>query len=171
MKNVFNLLVILSFFTSVYPVLGQSHTVKLQLKDYRAAGVKKKIATNGVEPESVIISARYFLGVKHKMGGTDHTGLDCSGLVYVSFSKHGIEMPRSSSEQGRYGKQIHAINHLRRGDLVFFHMNWSNKLVNHVGIYLGDDEFIHVSTTKGCIISRLSDSVWKEGFLFGTRVW
>ncbi len=161
----------------MFPVLncgvveGQSDAVKQQLKQYRAEGVKRHLATNGIESEEIITTARYFLGVKHKMGGVDNKGLDCSGLVYSSFLKHGIQMPRSSSEQGRYGKQIHAINHLERGDLVFFHMDWSEKLVNHVGIYLGDGEFIHVSTSKGCIISKFSDKVWKKGFLFGTRVW
>ncbi|WP_439182801.1 C40 family peptidase [Carboxylicivirga taeanensis] len=153
-------------------VLGaESQTIKQQLKAYREEGVKKELDIKGVNPEAVITSARYFLGVKHRLGGLDHEGLDCSGLVYISFQKHGISMPRSSSEQGRYGKQIHARNSLERGDLVFFHMSWSKKLVNHVGIYLGDDEFIHVSSSNGCIISKLSDKDWKKGFLFGTRVW
>lgn len=150
---------------------AQNNEVKKQLKLYRASGVELKIDVSEAELEEVLTSARYYLGVKHRMGGTDHKGLDCSGLVYVSFMKHGVKLPRSSEEQGRYGKQVHAVNRLRRGDLVFFHMDWSKKLVNHVGIYLGDDEFIHVSSSKGCIISNLRDKHWKKGFLFGTRLW
>ncbi len=163
------LLVVMSLSACV--VSGQSSVIRQQLKEYRAAGVEKQVDVEGGKPEEVINSARFFLGVKHRLGGTDHQGLDCSGLVYVSFKKHDIQLPRSSAEQGRYGKQIHALNRLKRGDLVFFHMDWSDKLVNHVGIYLGDEEFIHVSSSKGCIISNIKDKVWKHGFLFGTRVW
>ncbi|WP_430816806.1 C40 family peptidase [Carboxylicivirga sp. RSCT41] len=142
------------------------------LKEYKKGGIEKAIDVKEVQIDDVIGTARYFLGIEHKMGGTDHKGLDCSGLVYASFKKHGIQVPRSSSEQGRVGKFIGSKNRLQYGDLVFFHMDWdSEKIVNHVGIYLGDDEFIHVSTSKGCIISRLDNEVWKKSFLFATRVW
>ncbi|MCU4157083.1 C40 family peptidase [Carboxylicivirga sp. A043] len=145
---------------------------KRQIKKYKKAGVEKVIDVQGVKAEEVVTSARYFLGVEHKMGGASHKGLDCSGLVYVSFKKHGIQMPRSSTEQGRVGKFIPSIGRLKFGDLVFFHQEWNRKqLVNHVGIYLGDSEFIHVSSSKGCIISRLDSDYWKKYFLFGTRVW
>jgi len=151
---------------------AQQAVDKKQLKEYKLQGVGKELNTKGVKPEAVINTARNFLGIKHQMGGTSHKGLDCSGLVYVSFAKHNIQMPRSSAEQGRYGKQIAGINRLQRGDLVFFHMDWNpGKLVNHVGIYLGNNEFIHVSSSKGCVISSFNDQVWKKGFLFGTRVW
>ncbi|MCG8579405.1 MAG: NlpC/P60 family protein [Bacteroidales bacterium] len=145
---------------------------KQELKKYKEDGIERAIDVKEVGVEEVVSTARYFLGVKHKLGGLNHEGLDCSGLIYASFKKHGIQMPRSSSEQGRVGKFIRSKNRLEYGDLVFFHMDWNKqKLVNHVGIYLGDDEFIHVSTSKGCIISRLDSEVWKKGFLFGTRIW
>ncbi|MBK3517362.1 C40 family peptidase [Carboxylicivirga marina] len=151
---------------------AQKKRYKRQVKKYKKAGIENPINTNEVKPEEVMTSARYFLGVQYKMGGTGHDGLDCSGLIYVSFEKHGIQVPRTSTKQGRVGKFIPSINRLQYGDMVFFHMNWNRKqLVNHVGFYLGGMEFIHVSSSKGCTISRLDDEYWKKGFLFGTRVW
>ncbi len=145
---------------------------KRQIKKYKKDGVEKQVNVKSVKAEEVVTSARYFLGVKHKMGGTGHNGLDCSGLIYTSFKKHGIQMPRSSTEQGRVGKFIASKNHLRYGDLVFFHMDWNRRqLVNHVGIYLDNNQFIHVSSSKGCIISHLDSDYWEASFLFGTRVW
>ena len=152
-------------------VSAQKSDVTRQLKAYQKEGVGKVIETKGVKPDAIITTAKKFLGTKHRMGGTSYKGLDCSGLVYVSFSEHGIQLPRSSSEQGRCGKQITSVKSLRKGDLVFFHMDWNRKrLVNHVGIYLGDGQFIHVSTSKGCIVSDLNSDVWQAGFLFGTRL-
>lgn len=156
------------------PLMGfaQKSGVKKQLKKYKKAGVEKPVSSHKVQPDAVITTAKSFLGTKHKMGGTSQAGLDCSGLIMVSFSKHGIKLPRVSSDQGRYGKQITSISRLRKGDLVFFHMNWNRKrLVNHVGIYIGKGQFIHVSSSKGCMVSSIQSKVWQSGFLFGTRVW
>ncbi len=166
------LLVILSFFVCIPTSLYAQKNEKRQLKKYYAAGVEKKVSTKGTTPKKIIETSKTYLGTKHRMGGTSHKGMDCSGLIYVSFQKNGIQLPRTSTEQGRYGKQIKSISHLKKGDLVFFHMNWNTKrFVNHVGIYLGNGDFIHVSSSKGCIVSSLKSDYWEKGFVFGTRVW
>ncbi len=166
-----SLLFLLFFFIS-FSIHGQSHAHKRQLKKYYASGIEKKVNTKGASAKKVVATSKKYLGTKHKMGGTSHKGMDCSGLVYVSFMENGIHLPRTSTEQGRYGKQIKSISHLKKGDMVFFHMNWNtNRFVNHVGIYLGDHQFIHVSSSKGCIISSLKSDYWAQGFVFGTRVW
>jgi len=153
-------------------ISAQKKSQKRQLKKYKAEGVERSISTKGVKPNTVITTAKSYMGTRHKMGGTSYKGLDCSGLIMVSFARHGIKLPRVSSEQGRYGRQVWSVKKLKKGDLLFFHMNWNRKrLVNHVGLYLGNGRFIHVSSSKGCVISSLDSPVWQEGFLFGTRVW
>lgn len=172
MKKRYRFIIVAFLLLGSLLVFSQKSPYSKQLKEYRASGVEKLVNARGASPNEIIRYAKTFIGTKHRMGGTSKKGLDCSGLVYVCFSKYGIQLPRSSSEQGRYGKQITSARKLEKGDLVFFHMDWSkSRLVNHVGIYIDDDTFIHVSSSKGCIISDLDSDFWSDSFLFGTRLW
>lgn len=119
--------------------------------------------------EDIIQSAYSLRGVPYLWGGMSSKGVDCSGLVRISFLMNDVLLPRNASQQIKCGKQIEvprhdigeiseeqvkelydaekanqAIKNLQRGDLIFFG-NIKTKRITHVGIYLGDGEFIHSS--------------------------
>lgn len=139
---------------------------------FKKGGVEKKINTSDYDVEGVIKYAKSLLGTPHVMGGYSPSGLDCSGLVKLVHAKYGVELPRSSHDQGRYGKIISSPEELKRGDLVFFHSTYKkSELITHSGIYLGDNKFIHTSTSRGVSISTLFDSsYWQSHYLFATRL-
>ncbi|KGQ70806.1 hypothetical protein A1D23_12325 [Chelonobacter oris] len=103
-------------------------------------------------------------GVRYRLGGTSKNGIDCSAFVLNAFERaFGIDMPRSTAEQRHVGKKINK-SQLEFGDLVFFRKN------NHVGIYIGDNRFIHASTSKGVTTNSLSESYWARNYTQSRRV-
>jgi len=142
-----------------------------QIQEFVRSGSGKHLNTRQVKPDQVIRTAEKFLGTPHCMGGTTTRCMDCSGLTYVSFAAHGIEFPRRSQEQARFGRIIPDHQALKRGDLVFFTQSYdSPDFITHVGIYLGNKRFIHTSTSSGVIVTPLSNTWWSRRFVFGTRV-
>ena len=115
----------------------------------------------------IISTAKKYIGVPYKWGGTTPKGFDCSGYVQYVFNKHDIEIPRTSREQYNFGTKVSKSN-LQPGDLVFF--NTSGKGVSHVGIYIGDGQFIHSGTTKGVVIAELFGAYWSKLYLGARRV-
>ena len=94
--------------------------LKQRLEVFRQEGIERELKLNNKNPEVVIKAAEKMIGTKHKMGGLSKKGIDCSGLIKLSFEKSGGILPHSSHGQGRYGKVIAHIQDLKRGDLVFF---------------------------------------------------
>jgi cell wall-associated NlpC family hydrolase len=106
--------------------------------------------------DSIIATASEAMGRPYEYGGTGAggEGFDCSGLIQYAYGKHGIQLPRRSTDQAREGKKIdRKLDHLRAGDLLTF----SNRggAVTHVGLYIGNGRFIH-SATRGVQASVLS---------------
>jgi len=106
------------------------------------------------------------LGIVYRGGGTTTNGFDCSGLMYSTFNKFDILLPRSSHDMAEVGTQIN-ISEAKKGDLIFF-INRGQKRINHVGMIVeinGDDiKFIHSSTQSGVIISSLKESYYERTF-------
>ena len=102
-------------------------------------------------------------GVKYKYGGYSKNGIDCSAFVQRTFKERFfIDLPRTTSLQKELGYEVE-LDRLASGDLIFFKTGFKT---NHVGIYLKNGKFIHVSTKKGVIISKLdnpyySKHIWK----------
>lgn len=119
--------------------------------------------------QAVVYSASNKLGAPYIYGSTGSTGYDCSGLVYAVYkNEFGVNLPRTSMEQSKYGKQV-SRNELQPGDLVFFNTRGSG--VSHVGIYKGNGYFIHASTSQGKVItSNLSEDYYNERYVNATRV-
>lgn len=145
--------------------------IRAQLREFKKGGIEKKISAKLKKVDKVLDYARSFLGTPHQMGGFTTKGMDCSGLVKVVFSKFDIDLPHSSQEQARYGKIIAKVEELKKGDLVFFFDSYkTSRFITHSGIYLGEDDFIHASNSRGVIVSKVNDPhYWGKRFLFGTR--
>jgi cell wall-associated NlpC family hydrolase len=116
----------------------------------------------------VVETAMSYIGSSYKRGGISSNGFDCSGFVQFVFRKHGILLARTSEGQFEQGERIDMENALP-GDLVFFRI-WKNK-VSHVGIYLGDEKFIHAPTWgKKVSIAVMHIPYWRKTFAGASRV-
>ncbi len=149
----------------------QSSNESRELKDFIKGGIEKKLNRANASPNKIINTAEKYLGVPHCMGGTTSKCMDCSGLLVTTFAAHKISLPHSSEEQARYGTIIYDVRSLRRGDLVFFTRSYrTSRFITHSGIYLGDNKFIHTSSSLGVTTTPLDDPWWSEKFVFGTRI-
>jgi cell wall-associated NlpC family hydrolase len=118
----------------------------------------------------LVVNALGMLGIRYKYGGTTpENGLDCSGLVrYVFKETWGAELPRTSEEMSRMGKKVDSKD-LQPGDLVFY--NTLRRGFSHVGIYLGDNKFIHSPSPGGEVrIESMDLSYWKKRFNGARRI-
>ncbi len=124
--------------------------------------------TSNSKSESIVNYAKSYNGTRYKFGGTSKKGMDCSGLVYVSFKNEDIIMPRISRDMAKKGKRI-PIDKTRKGDLLFFKTNKNRNVINHVGLVVeitrGEILFIHSTTSRGVIISSLEERYWKNAFV------
>lgn len=110
---------------------------------------------------------REWHGTPYRMGGLDRRGIDCSGFAYITFrSKLGYTLPRTTDLQAKTGQRV-AQKNLQIGDLVFFKTSFYS---NHVGIYLGNSEFLHASTSRGVMISSLQEQYWKDCYWTARRI-
>lgn len=115
-------------------------------------------------------AALALLGVPYVYGGASPAGLDCSGLVLQVFAPLGLNLPRRSADQAQAGQPV-ATGELQPGDLVFFDTE-GRGAVTHVGIYLGDDEFVNANSYRGQVVvdHLLSDRYWAPRLLGARRV-
>jgi cell wall-associated NlpC family hydrolase len=128
-----------------------------------------EVEPSDVDHHEVVDEARRYVGAPYRMGGTSLGGIDCSGLVVTVYEKFGIAMPRTSSEQARFGIKIDR-SELVPGDLVFFRTTGSTK-ITHVGIYSGAGEFIHASTrSKRVKFDRLDNKYFRKRYATARRV-
>lgn len=125
-----------------------------------------KHTTQGTVEQRLRRKVHEWWGTPHRMGGTRRSGVDCSGFVQRIFNDlFNIKLPRSTALQVHTGKVV-ALDHLRPGDLVFFRPPHK---VRHVGIYLGNAQFAHASTSRGVTISRLDATYWRDAYWTARR--
>lgn len=106
-------------------------------------------------------------GTPYEWGGTKHDGIDCSALTQKIFSATmKMKLPRTTADQIKLGRLIF-ISQLQPGDLVFFQ---PKKSVRHVGIYMGNNKFMHASSSKGVTLSSLQNPYWVNHFETARRV-
>lgn len=120
----------------------------------------------------LINSASENLGVGYRGGGTTSDGFDCSGLIYSTFKKFDITLPRSSHQMATVGTKID-LKSAQKGDLIFF-INRGQRRINHVGmvVEVTDEEvkFIHSSTQSGVIISSTKEPYYNRTFVQLNRI-
>jgi cell wall-associated NlpC family hydrolase len=134
----------------------------------RASPTSPAPAANLTLGQQIVEFALGFIGCDYVYGGTSPSGFDCSGLVTYVYKNFGVSVTRTASGQYRDNGVLIDKSELAPGDLVFFSNN-GLKSITHVGIYIGDNEFVHASRPGvGVVISRTDSSYYKNG-LYGAK--
>lgn len=141
--------------------------------DYQAlarASILLGVDINLEDNHKLYLEAADWIGAPYRGGGDSKKGTDCSGLVYQIYKKvYRIQVPRNSEELKDKSYKV-AKRNLKEGDLVFFSSSRSRKKVAHVGIYLKNGRFIHSSTSRGVIVSRLGEDYYSRHWISGGRM-
>ncbi len=143
-------------------------------------GQKSKVAKVEVNPlgDSIVAFAKTFLGTPYKYANASpKTGFDCSGFTWFVFHHYGIEVPRSSKDYKKFGKEV-TIEEARKGDIIVFRGTKPNdKSAGHVGIVISNPgeplQFIHSSSSKkhnGVTITEYLNSAYPKRFIKIIRV-
>lgn len=106
-------------------------------------------------------------GVPYRYGGMSKKGVDCSGFIQLTFTEEfGIRLPRTTQAQVLKGTVIEQSD-LLPGDLIFFNTGFQQR---HIGIYVGEKQFIHASSSRGVMRSRLDNPYWQDAYWHSRRV-
>lgn len=122
------------------------------------------LKAGSVTGAQIVAEAKKYIGVPYLWGGNTPGGFDCSGYVKYVFDQFGITLSRTVATQWKEGTSV-SKSSLKLGDLVFFKIG---SKVSHVGIYVGNNKFIHASTSKGVVISNMDSSYWSS-YYYGAR--
>jgi len=149
------------------------YSIPIVLNEEIIEKVEKVEKVEEISKESEIIStAIAFLDIPYIWAANGPTSFDCSGFTKYVFKEHGLTIPRYSGHQAKVGTKV-TYAELKVGDLVFFDTDKKyKKKVNHVGIYIGDNKFIHASSAKKKVVitSFKKKRFYKKRFLWGQRV-
>ena len=124
----------------------------------------------------VVSVAKQYLGTRYSYGGASPSGFDCSGFTMYCFQQMGVSLPHSATSQWQSGagQKVTSTSALQSGDLVFFcdPSRSKGKACSHAGIYIGNGQFIHSSSSKsgGVIISDLTNGYYNTYFVGGMRI-
>ena len=188
MKNIFKIALLLIACSGTFAanntihnvILNEVSTLNTSTKSFNTDPKKKNTVLNDKNATDIFIEnntesylalqlinvASDKLGTGYRSGGTTPAGFDCSGLMYSTFKKFDITLPRSSHQMAEIGTEINPEN-AKKGDLIFF-INRGQHRINHVGMIVevnGDEiKFIHSSTQGGVIISSLKESYYERTF-------
>ncbi|MFS0784641.1 C40 family peptidase [Bacillus sp. 1P06AnD] len=129
-----------------------------QAASYNSASTQEKIISVG----------KQYIGTAYRFGGTTPKGFDCSGFVGYTYSKAtGQKLPRTTTQLFNKGKAVQQ-KQLQKGDMVFF--STYKKGPSHVGIFVGNNSFMHASTSRGVTIDSLSNSYWNPKYIGARRL-
>ena len=147
------------------------HTERIALAKAEAKKIGKTYHVSALDKQKLLEDAKYYKGGKYVWGGTTPKGFDCSGYVQYLYKKHHINLPRTAWAQSKKGTLVEKQN-LQKGDLLFFLTDKKRGIpVTHVGIYIGEGNFIHAaSKKKGIIISPITHGSYAKTFVSAKRV-
>lgn len=141
--------------------------VVLMLGLFNASVSAAPAKQTAVKTDNIIKTAEKYIKAPYRFGGESPKGFDCSGFVKFVYDKNGKKLPRSADVQYKNGKNIERSK-LKPGDLVFFTTYAPG--ASHVGIYYGNGRFIHASSSRGVMISRLDETYWQPRYLGARRI-
>lgn len=145
--------------TSDMILIGQKLKLSINASETNIT-VAAPIESKSVNISDVITAAKSVIGTPYEWAGASPSGFDCSGFVYYAFKQAGSDISRhSSSTYYQLGKSVSSP---QAGDLVFFATGSNTSVINHMGIYLENDEFIHASSSKGVQINSVTSSYYKS---------
>lgn len=148
---------------------SENNTNSAQTTHSNTSKVKNKPQLSKEDASLLLLHNEYqkWENTPFRLGGTGKSGIDCSALVQNIYQdSFNIQLPRTTSTQVLKGTQIHK-NKLQIADLVFFKTGVSTR---HVGIYIGDNQFLHASTSKGVIVSSLDNVYWRSKYWQSRRI-
>ncbi len=170
---VLSLLLLLTGCISLPKILTPSKSVNKPAKSVsKSKVVKQDTQKSNIESDDLLFyllrkEYAYWRGTPYRLGGNSKKGIDCSGFVQNVFNdSFNVKLPRTTATQVKEGFLVYK-NQLQVGDLVFFKTGWRTR---HVGIYIGDDKFIHASTSKGVMTSSLNNVYWKKKYWQSRRI-
>ena len=166
-------IIIASFIVSC----GSSKKVVKKTSTKRNTVTRKKTTkktTQASLADKIVWSAVSYKGTPYKYAGTSKKGMDCSGLIYISFKARNVLVPRSSSLLYKEGYKI-PLSRAKRGDLLFFKTTRKTRSkINHVALVTSVDngvvKFIHATSSRGVIVSAMTESYWRKSFVEAKRV-
>ncbi|WP_232718645.1 NlpC/P60 family protein [Bacillus sp. FJAT-45037] len=112
--------------------------------------------------DQIIRDAHSHIGTPYVFGGRSTRGFDCSGFLSYVFEQNGVSIPRTTAQIYAAGEPV-SRNNLQKGDLVFFTTYQPG--ASHAGIYLGNNQFIHASSSRGITVSSLNESYWSQRYI------
>lgn len=152
---------------------GASKRNKVVVKKSRTQTTQPVSVAPSSQAEDIIDVALSYEGTRYKYGGTTKKGMDCSGLIYTAFKSEDILMPRTTTDLSSHGDWVD-VKKVIPGDLVFFATRKNSRKINHVGIVTEvrrrDFSFIHASSSRGVMVSKLSDTYWYQAYVQARRV-
>lgn len=157
------LLIMLSGCSTSAPVVSKAVPLQTQPQKNQTVGILVE------ELPSVLLLNEFDIwkGTPYRLGGANKRGIDCSALIQKIYaSTFNIELPRTTERQSRRGYPINKSK-LQAGDLVFFKTSLTEK---HVGIFIGDNQFLHASSSQGVMISALDNSYWQSRYWQSRRI-
>jgi NlpC/P60 family len=159
-------------FTNIKPA-NRQYQIVVETKESLHAGARGALRSWRSDDEryGLIKQAKTLLGVPYKLGGESLAGIDCSAFVKKMFSGIDVALPRTAREQYEVGRRV-SRDELTTGDLVFFRTKQHEPHPTHVGIYMGNGQFIHASALKkaGVKIDSLSADFYNTRFIGASRV-
>ena len=150
--------------------IGSGSSLQQTTAQPSSGGAKSFLAGMAGKAGDVVVGALNMIGVRYRWGGNSpDSGLDCSGFVrYVFQDTLGMSLPRRAEEMSRVGEKV-SMSNLKPGDLVFF--NTMRRTFSHVGIYIGDNKFVHSPSTGSTIrVDDLDNGYWEKRFTGARRL-
>jgi lipoprotein Spr len=139
------------------------------LSPQAASAATTATATSTSRADSIVRTAKSYIGDVTYRYGTRNVSrliLDCSAYTQLVFSKNGITLPWGSQAQAKLGTRVSKKTSLSKGDLVMFSTSKSGR-INHVGIYIGNGQFISNTTSSGVVVRAMNSGYWKDRFIMG----
>jgi cell wall-associated NlpC family hydrolase len=157
-------------FSPSNPANSSSSSNSQTLSSNTDGGARSFLSGMAGKAGDVVVGALNMIGVRYRWGGnTPDSGLDCSGFVrYVFQDTLGMALPRRAEEMSRVGEKVR-VSDLKPGDLVFF--NTMRRTFSHVGIYIGDNKFVHSPSTGSTIrVDDMDSGYWEKRFTGARRI-